>query len=144
MSSTKAPWHHWPVAVIALVFYALVAVDYTLSTLGVAAYLSLGPDGAAVMFSTLAPWLTGIWAVGVWGGLAGAWLLWKRNRWSVLLLMAAALALIFMTIWLSLFARPTVFGAIGFLGFYVLLGSSAIALLIYMYARRERSARMLI
>ncbi|PWR03005.1 hypothetical protein DKT77_08680 [Meridianimarinicoccus roseus] len=141
--TSKAPWHHWPVAVLTLVFYALAALDYALSKLGVSAYLGMFPPDVTVLVTGLSLWVSAIWAIGVWGGLAGAWLLWKRNRWSVLLLFAGAVAMVFLTVWLSLFTRPTIFGAAGFIGFYLMVGSAAIAVLIYIYARWERTEHKL-
>lgn len=139
----KAPWHHFPVSVLALAFYSVGALDYTLSKLGVGFYLSQFSEETRMFLRTMPLWQSLIWAVGVWGGLWGAWLLWTRNRWSVPLLFISAAAIILMTIWMSLFTRPTIFAMAGFNGFYLLVGSSAIAVLFYLYARWERSERML-
>lgn len=139
----KAPWHHYLIAALALVFYALGALDYSLSKLGVGFYLSQFSEETRIFLRTMPLWLSVIWALGIWGGLWGAWLLWSRNRWSVPLLFVGAAGIGFMTLWLSLFARPTIFGMAGFTGFYLLVGSAAIAVLFYIYGRWERSERML-
>lgn len=144
MTRSDAPWHHWPIAVLTLLFYAVLAVDFTLSKLGMGAFLKLLPADVSLLIAGLTGWVSVIWAIGVWGGLVGAWLLWKRNRYSVLLLFIGAAGLVFLTVWLSLFSRPTIFGAAGFMGFYLMLGSSAIAVLIYIYARWERTEHKLI
>ena len=143
VTTEKAPWHHWPVAVVALAFYAIGAVDYTFSKLGFGFYLSRFPEPQQEFILSMSTWLSAVWAVGVWGGLWGAWLHLTRNRFSVPLLFLGAAALVFMTVWLSLFTRPTIFGMAGFAGFYTMLGSAAIATLIYLYARWERSERKL-
>jgi hypothetical protein len=143
MTPTKTPWHHFPIAALALLFYALAAIEYALTKLGVAAWLGLFPAELAELVAGVSPWVSAIWAIGTWGGLAGAWLLWKRNRWSVLLLLAGAASFAFLTVWTSLFTRPTIFGAVGFIGFYVLAGSAAMAVLIYLYARWERTEHAL-
>jgi len=143
MTPTKTPWHHWPIAGLATLFYALAALEYALTKLGIAAWLGLFPAELAELVAGISPLISAIWAIGVWGGLAGAYLLWKRSRWSVLLLLAGAAALAFLTVWTSLFSRPTIFGAAGFVGFYVMAGSTAIAALIYIYARWERTEHAL-
>ncbi len=143
MTPSHTPWHHWPVAALTALFYALAALDYSLTKLGVQAWLGLFPADLVTLIAALPLWVSAIWAIGVWGGLAGAWLLWKRNRWSVLLLFAGAAGLAFLTVWTSLFTRPTIFGAAGFMGFYVMVGSAAIATLFYMYARWERTEHAL-
>ncbi|MCA8879754.1 MAG: hypothetical protein KDA73_07300 [Rhodobacteraceae bacterium] len=141
--TTKAPWHHWPVAVIALVFYVLAALDYSLAKLGVGLYLAHFSEAARSFINSMPLWLSLVWAVAVWGGLWGAWLLWSRNRFSVPLLFVGAAGTGFMTIWTSIFTRPTIFGMAGFTGFYLLVGSTAIAVLLYLYARWERAERHL-
>jgi hypothetical protein len=143
MTPSKTPWHHFPIAALALLFYVLAAIEYALTKIGVAAWLGLFPEQLAELVAGISPWVSAIWAIGVWGGLAGAWLLWKRNRWSVLLLLAGAASFVFLTVWTSLFSRPTIFGAAGFIGFYVLAGSAAMAALIYLYARWERTEHAL-
>ncbi len=139
----KAPWHHYLIAALALLFYALGALDYTLSKLGVGFYLSQFSEESRMFIRTMPLWLSVVWALGVWGGLWGAWLLWSRNRWSVPLLFVGAASIAFMTFWMTLFTRPTIFAMAGFTGFYLLVGSAAIAVLFYVYARWERSERML-
>lgn len=142
-ADTNAPWHHWPMAIISLLFYAVAALDYTFSQLGFGFYLNNFPVELVDFVRGMPAWLEAIWAVGTWGGLLGAWLLWRRNRWSVLLLFVGAVVFGFMTLWMSLFTRPTIFGMAGFEGFYVMVGSVAIAVLIYIYARWERTERKL-
>jgi len=143
-AAPRAPWHHWPMAVIALAFYGVAALDYTLAKLGVAAYLRLFSPEQQQFVRDMAGWLSAVWAMGAWGGLLGAWLLFNRRRGAVLFLFGAAGVVGFLTIWLSLFTRPTIFGLAGFTGFYVMIGSTAIAVLIYLYARWERSEKALI
>jgi len=149
MSSTEntkisVPWHHWPLALLAIVFYAAGAVDFTLSYLNVRFYTSGFSEAQLTLFTTMAPWLVLLWALGTWGGLAGAWLFWKRVRLSVLLLFVAFAALVALTIWLTFVNTPSLIGTIGFLGVWFMAGTCAIAFLFYTYARRERTEKRLI
>ena len=139
----KAPWHHRLIAALALLFYGVGAIDYALSRLGFGFYLSQFSEESRMFLRTMPLWLSVIWALGIWGGLGGAWLLWSRSRWSVPLLFVGAAGIAFMTVWMTLFTRPTIFAMAGVAGFYFMVGSSAIAVLFYLYARWERSERML-
>jgi len=47
-------------------------------------YLGKMPADTVAYLSALPKWLTAMWAIGVWGGLAGALLLLARSRYSVL------------------------------------------------------------
>lgn len=143
MITSKAPWHHWPVAIAALVFYVLAALDYVLAKLGIGAYLNLFSAEMVAFLQGLPLWLNIVWAVAVWGGLGGAWLLWRRNRWSVLLLFTGFACMTFLTVWWTLFTRPTLIGLAGFTGLYLMIGSCALAALLYLYSRWERTEHKL-
>lgn len=138
MSST-APWHHWPVALLALLFNLAMAADYTLTKYGFEFWYDQFPEAVVTLFTSLTGWVDAVWAIAAWGGLIGAWLLLRRNKHSVLLLFLAMVAHAVLAVWLCLFARPTIFGAAGFQGFYLLAGTVALALVFYLYARWERS-----
>lgn len=141
---TTPPWHHWPVAIAGLVFYAVAALDYVLTKLRIGAYLRNFPEEFNTSVQVLPFWLTVVWAIVAWGGLLGAWLHFQRNRYAVMLLFAGALGLGILTVWLSLFIRPTIFATSGVTGFYALIGATGMATLLYLYARWERSERKLV
>ncbi|WP_193142108.1 MULTISPECIES: hypothetical protein [unclassified Meridianimarinicoccus] len=143
MTNSKAPWHHWPVAIAALIFYGLAVLDYVAVKLGIAAYLNFYSAELLQFVRDLPLWLSVLWAVTVWSGLAGAWLLYRRNRWSVLLLFTGFACMTFLTVWWSLFTRPTLMGLAGFTGLYLMAGSSALAFLFYVYGRWERTVKKL-
>lgn len=143
MPETRAPWHHWPIAILSLLFYGVGALDYVFTKLKFGFYLQNFTAEQVTYFTELPLWLNVIWAVAVWGGLAGSWLLWRRNRFSVLLLFAGFAALTFLTVWLAVFTRPTLVGVTGFLGLYLMAGTSALSFLIYVYARWERTSKKL-
>lgn len=143
MPDTRAPWHHWPIAILTLLFYGIGALDYTFTQFRLGFYLSNFTDEQVTFIRMLPAWLEYVWAFAVWGGLLGAWLLWRRNRLSVLLLFAASVAIGLMTVWLCLFLNPSLIAVSGLLGLYVMAGSTAISLLLYIYARWERSEKKL-
>jgi len=82
-AETRAPAHLWIVGVLALLWNGFGCFDYLMTNLKNKTYLSqLTADQLAYMDS-LPAWLTGVWAVGVWGGLAGSILLLMRSRHAV-------------------------------------------------------------
>ena len=83
----SAPWHLWVVGVVALLFTLFGGYDYTMSQLGDRAYIEsavggmgIDVDAAVTYFSSFPLWMDMVWAIGVWGGVAGAVLLLARNR----------------------------------------------------------------
>lgn len=89
MSDTKSPWHLWVVGLVALVWNGFGATDYTMTQLRSRGWFEfMGMDEAttdvALAFIDAQPaWLSALWAIGVWGGLAGALLLLARKRLAV-------------------------------------------------------------
>ena len=79
-----APAHLWIVGILALLWNGFGCFDYLMTVTNNAAYLAqMSPDQLAYM-NSLPTWLTGAWAIGVWGGAAGALLLLMRSRHAVL------------------------------------------------------------
>jgi hypothetical protein len=89
----RTPWHLWLVGVVALLWNGYGAYDYTMTQTGGEAYLrqaaqGMGWDAAKTdafirFYETVPVWMTAAWAIGVWGGVAGAILLLVRRRWAV-------------------------------------------------------------
>ena len=84
-SSAKIAWHFWAVAIFALLWNAFGCYDYYMTnTVGDEYMASAGMTADQIAYFNAKPaWLTAIWALGVWGGLAGAVLLLIRSKWAV-------------------------------------------------------------
>jgi hypothetical protein len=82
-ASTRAPAHLWIVGLLALLWNGFACYDYLMTVTKNQAYLAQMPADQIAYWETLPSWLTGAWALGVWGGLAGALLLLVRNRHAV-------------------------------------------------------------
>jgi hypothetical protein len=79
------PKHLWLVGILSLLWNAFGAYDYVMSELDAQAYLTqvgYGPEAIAWMESFPA-WAVALWAVGVWGSVAGSILLLLRSRHAV-------------------------------------------------------------
>ena len=135
---TRAPWYHWPVSILAVLWHLGGAADYALTQLGVEAYLNMFTPDQQAYFADLPLWVDACWAVGVWVGLLGAWLLLRRAGSSVLLLALSSAALIAATVWLVVLSSPTLGEVTGPEGVWVMLGAAVASVLFYLYARAMR------
>lgn len=85
VSPQRVPWWFWIVAVAALLWNAFGAYDYVMTQSGGVAYLaSMGMTPAQIAYYEAMPeWMTAVWALGVWGAVAGSVLLLVRSRHAV-------------------------------------------------------------
>jgi hypothetical protein len=80
----SAPAHLWIVGILATLWNGYACYDYLMTVTKNQAYLSGLPADQLAYYETLPTWLTGAWALGVWGGIAGSLLLLARSRHAVL------------------------------------------------------------
>lgn len=94
MTRPRRLWHLWLVSALVLVVWAQGAWDWLMMTTRNAGYLASVPaDWQALVFGQ--PWWVSVlWAVAIWGLLAGAIDLVMRRAWAVWALAAAAVALV--------------------------------------------------
>lgn len=79
---TKTPWHLWVVGAFGLLWNAYGAYDYTMSKLqGDTYYKQVGMSDAQIaQINAMPAWMTAVWAIGVWGAIAGTVLLLARSK----------------------------------------------------------------
>jgi hypothetical protein len=89
-SIEKAPWHLWLVGILSLLWNAFGCYDYTMTQLRDRAYIeaAMAPMGltyeeSMAFFDSFPAFASALWALGVWGSLAGAILLLIRSRHAV-------------------------------------------------------------
>ena len=68
-----------------MLWNGLGCIDYLMTETANRTYLARMPADQIAYMHALPAWLTGMWAIGVWGGLAGSILLLMRSRQSVVL-----------------------------------------------------------
>ncbi len=92
-TAASTPWHLWAVGALGVLWNAYGAYDYTMTQMGGDDYLrAYGmTDAQIAYFNAMPSWMTGVWAVGVWGGVAGGIMLLLRSKWA-LHVFAASLA----------------------------------------------------
>lgn len=79
----STPAHLWIVGILALIWNAFGCYDYLMTMTANEAYLSQFTADQIAYWDSLPGWLAAFWALGVWGGLAGALLLLIRSRYSI-------------------------------------------------------------
>lgn len=106
-TAAKAPWHLWAIGVFALLWNAYGCYDYVMTTTGGEAYLrGLGFDQAIIDYYLAMPaWMTGVWAIGVWGGLLGAILLLVRSQWAFIVFVVSFAAFVLSVLYTYVFSN---------------------------------------
>ena len=100
-SGRATPWWFWVVAVLSLLWNAIGGADYTMSHVQGEAYMrQMGMGEAQIAYLAAYPsWMHAVWAIGVWGSVAGSVLFLLRSRWAfhafVLSTLGAAGALVY-------------------------------------------------
>ncbi len=139
----ERPWHFIPVGIVALLWHAGGALDYLLTQLDFAPYTSQVPAEWLVYFGAMPAWVTGAWALGVWGGLLGAVLLVMREHWAPLALAASFVGVGSATVWLMFISTPPMQQVVGAEFTVVMLVATAAALFLWLYARRMRQLNVI-
>ncbi len=101
MGNKRAPWHLWVVGVLTLLFNAMGGFSYTMTRLGKLADLGMTADQIA-FFNSYPLWANTMWALGVWGAIAGSLLLLAGSRFAVSALVIAVVGLVGTTIYQQL------------------------------------------
>jgi len=79
----RTPMHLWIVGVVALLWNAFGAWNYSMTQMRNEAWLAGLSAAQRTYIETFPAWSEAAWALGVWGGLAGAALLLARSRYAV-------------------------------------------------------------
>jgi hypothetical protein len=87
---SRAPWHFWLVGIVSLLWNAFGGYDYTMTQLRDPAYFAsmesqtgMSPAQMNAFFDAFPVWASALWAIGVWGSIAGSILLLIRSRHAV-------------------------------------------------------------
>lgn len=90
----QTPVHLWIVGILALLWNAFGCYDYLMTMTANEAWLSQFTAEQVAYWESLPAWTDAFWALGVWGGLAGALLLLIRSRYAVWAFAASLLGII--------------------------------------------------
>lgn len=81
--TAKAPLHLWIVGVLAVLWNAIGAFDYSATQLRIEAYMSAFTPEQLEYFYNFPAWTVAAWAIAVWGALLGSIALLLRKAWAV-------------------------------------------------------------
>lgn len=98
-SSTPVTKSFWILAVLALLWNAMGAFDYTMTQLNSEAYLSSYTPEQIAYFMSFPAWAVACWATAVWGGLLGCILLLLRKKAAVPVFLVSFIAMVCTTIY---------------------------------------------
>lgn len=94
-SPHRVPWYFWLIAVLSLLWNSYGAYDYWMTQAVGDAYLRTAMSEPQITYFKAMPgWMTGVWAVGVWGAVAGSLLMLFRSRWAVMVFAVSLAALL--------------------------------------------------
>lgn len=79
----KNPWHLWLIGVLSLLWNCGGAFDYVMTETRNATYLSAFTPEQLAYFQAFPKWAVATWAISVWGGVFGSFLLLLRSLWAV-------------------------------------------------------------
>lgn len=90
----KTPWHLWAVGVVGILWNGFGAFDYTMTNTQGDKWLEANKMTAEQIayYHAMPAWMTGVWAIGVWGGVLGAILLLMRRKLAVPVFIASLVA----------------------------------------------------
>ncbi|MBT8060109.1 MAG: hypothetical protein HKP03_00930 [Xanthomonadales bacterium] len=82
-TSRKTPIHLWIVGVLALLWNAVGAFDYTATQTKMESYMSQFTPEQLEYFYAFPAWMDAAWAIAVWGSLLGSVFLLLKKSWAV-------------------------------------------------------------
>jgi hypothetical protein len=137
--STRTPVHLWIVGLLATVWNAFGCFDYLMTQTRNAAYLANFTDPQRAYFESFPVWMEAVWALGVWGGLAGSLLLLLRSRHAVTAFAVSVAGLAVATVYQYVLTSPHPdMSTPGMIAMNVAIWAVAIGLLLYAIRMRRR------
>lgn len=129
-------WHLWVVGIVGVLWNGFGCFDFTMTATRNEAYLSRLPEEMVAYWISMPWWMFAIWAIGVFGGLAGSVALLMRRAIAVPLFAASFIAAaISMVIGMTAQDAPVMEGSEIFT---VLILAIAFGLLAYAYWQNRR------
>lgn len=132
----RAPAHLWIVGILALLWNGYACYEYLMTNLRDPAFMARIPADQLAFMDSLPSWLTAFWALGVWGGLAGAILLLIRNRyaaWAFALSLAGAVIGLGYQMFVAKMPASMTAGAMAYMPWVVII----VCVALLWYARSE-------
>jgi hypothetical protein len=143
MQPASTPWHLWVVGLLSLLWNCFGGYDYVMTQTGNLAYFQMMGMGQAELdfFAGLPAWAVALWAIGVWGSVAGSILLLLRSRHAATAFMLSLLGAIASFVYQFTLPKPASLES----GLPVAMNGVIIILIVaqWYYARRQAAAGVL-
>ena len=137
-ATTRTPIHLWIVAILSLLWNGVGATDYAMTQLHNTAYMAQMTPAQIAYFAGF-PWYeVMVWALGVWGAIAGSMLLLLRSGYAVTAFAVSLAGLAASTAWQRLVSDLAALGPIPLAANIAQLVIWTIAILLLVYAVRGR------
>lgn len=138
-SSPVTPKHLWIMGVISLLWNVVGAFDYLMTKTRNEAYMSKFTPEQLEYFYGFPAWVTGFWAIAVWGAVLGSILLLLRKRLAVPVFAISLVTMVITTIYnYGLSDGYNIMGGAGPLIFSIVIFLIATGLLVYARAMANR------
>jgi hypothetical protein len=131
----RTPWHLWVIGILSLLWNGVGAYDYFMTQTNNAAYLSMLTEAQRAMMDSRPVWFDAVWAIGVWGSVAGSLLLLLRSRAAVWAFAASFIGLILSSVWQFGIADPSALETTGSFALAMTVVIAVVILLLWVYAR---------
>jgi hypothetical protein len=132
-SNVKTPVHLWIVGILAVLWNAVGAFDYSATQLRLESYMGQFTAEQLDYFYGFPAWMDAAWAIAVWGSLLGSLALLLRKSWAVWLFAIAILGMAVSTLYN--FVLNNGIEVMGSAGAAFTAVIWVIALLLFFYAR---------
>ena len=132
-TNTTAPRHLWIVGMLAVLWNALGAFDYSATQLRLESYMSQFTPEQLEYFYGFPAWAVACWATAVWFSLVGSVGLLLRKRWAVWLFGIAIVAMVLTAFYNFVLTDGAALMGSGAMAFTAVIW--AIAFFLFFYAR---------
>lgn len=132
-SNVKTPVHLWIVGILAVLWNAVGAFDYSATQLRLESYMGQFTAEQLDYFYGFPAWMDAAWAIAVWGSLLGSLALLLRKSWAVWLFAIAILGMAVSTLYNFVLNNGIEVMGSGGAAFTAVIW--VIALLLFFYAR---------
>ncbi len=139
----RAPWHLWLVGIVTLLWNAVGTFDYVMTQSRNADYLGQFSPQQLAFFESFPAWAMASWAVAVFSGVLGSALLLFRSRYAVVAFGLSLLAIAVTSIHNWVLAYAEALKIMSPLGLAISALVIAVAVFLYVYAKRLTTSRVL-
>jgi hypothetical protein len=137
------PKHIWIVGGLSLLWNSLGAFDYVMTRTRNAEYLAQFTPEQVAYFDAFPVGMGIVWALGVWGSVAGSLLLLARNRHAVGLFGLSLVGIVLSAIWQFGLSGADIQRIFGVVPIAMTTAVFLICLMLFLYTRRQRAAGVL-